>query len=72
MHHEHRRALAKNGQPAQPDQRVQAHIARAFMGSRQAEHDANVAVGGACKQASLPLAPDERLRETTLANSPQE
>jgi hypothetical protein len=42
------------------------------MGSWQTEHAANVAVGGGCKQASLPLAPDERLRETALANSPQE
>ena len=42
MYHQNRRKLAENGEPAQPDQRIQPHVARALMSSRQTKHAANV------------------------------
>ena len=45
MHHQHGRELAENGEPAQPHQRIEPHIARPQMRAGQTEHGINVASG---------------------------
>ncbi len=38
MHHQHRRELAENGEPAQADERIQPNVARTLVSSRQTKH----------------------------------
>ena len=39
MHHQNGRELAEHREPAQPDQRIQPYITRAFVSPGQTEHD---------------------------------
>ena len=56
MHHQHRRDLAENGEPAQADQRIQPNVARTFVSPWQTKHGPNVAAGGAIsKPSQVPL-----------------
>jgi len=42
MNHQDSGELAKYGEPAQPNQRIQPHVARPVMEPGQTEHAANV------------------------------
>ncbi len=39
MHHQDGRDLAEYGEPPQPDQRIQPHVARTLVSPWQTEHD---------------------------------
>ena len=47
MHHQDGRELTEHGEPAQPHQRFEPHVAGPVMRPWQAKHAANVAIGRA-------------------------
>ena len=47
MHHQDGRELAEDGEPTQPHQRLQPHVAGPMMSPWQTKHAANVAMGRA-------------------------
>ncbi len=85
MHHQNGGELAEHGEPAQPHQRIQPHVARTLVSSWQTEHRSrpdirlNVAAGAAhiqkalCRYERPPdgLAPVDQLRENKVDNATQ-
>ena len=68
MHHQHGRELAENGEPAQPNQRIEPHVARPQMRAWQTEHGINVASGRryskqSARPARLPAPPPRRVTD---------
>jgi hypothetical protein len=67
--------LAANREPAQPDQRIQPHVARALMSSWQTKHACNVTLrrsGAKYVAKSNILALDARMREIQCPKLHQE